>query len=103
LGIEKDRLAASPVARMKLPTQETARDRVLGDDELRWLWQACDEAGWAFGPLVKLLVLTAQRRDEVAGMEWSEIDLVKRVWTIPRHKAKNDRVHEVQLSEAAIE
>jgi integrase len=36
-------------------------------------------------------------------MEWSEIDLVKRVWTIPRHKAKNDRVHEVQLSEAAIE
>jgi integrase len=102
-AIEKDRVAVSPVARMKLPTQEHARDRVLSDDELRWLWRACDQAGWPFGPLVKLLLLTAQRRDEVAGMEWSEVDLVKRVWTIPRHKAKNDRLHEVQLSEAAIE
>jgi integrase len=102
-AIEKDRVAASPVARMKLPTQEQARDRVLSDAELRWLWRACDEVGWPFGPLVKLLLLTAQRRDEVAGMEWSEIDLVKRVWIIPRHKTKNDRVHEVQLSAAAIE
>jgi integrase len=102
-AIEKDRVTASPVARMKLPTQEQARDRVLSDDELRWLWQACDETGWPFGPLAKLLLLTAQRRDEVAGMEWSEIDVGKRVWTIPRHKAKNDRVHEVQLSEAAID
>ena len=102
-AIEKDRVTASPVARMKLPTQEQARDRVLSDDELRWLWQACDEIGWPFGPFAKLLLLTAQRRDEVAGMEWPEIDLVKRVWTIPRHKAKNDRIHEVQLSEAAIE
>ena len=102
-AIEKDRVAVSPVARMKLPTQEHARDRVLSDDELRWLWRACDQAGWPFGPLVKLLLLTAQRRDEVAGMEWSEIDLVKGVWTLPRHKAKNDRVHEVQLSDAAIE
>jgi integrase len=102
-AIEKDRVAASPVARMKLPTQERPRDRVLSDDELRWLWQACDEIGWPFGPLVKLLLLTAQRRDEVAGMTWLEINFGKRVWTIPRHKAKNDCVHEVQLSEAAIE
>ena len=102
-AIEKDRVAVSPVARMKPPTQEQARDRVLSDDELRWLWRSCEEVGWPFGPLVKLLLLTAQRRDEVAGMEWPEIDLVKRVWTIPRHKAKNDRVHEVQLSDAALD
>jgi integrase len=102
-AIEKDRVAASPVARMKLPTQEQARDRVLSDDELRWLWRSCEQVGWPFGPLVKLLLLTAQRRDEIAGMEWPEIDFVKRVWTIPRHKAKNDRVHEVQLSDAALD
>jgi integrase len=101
-AIEKDRLAASPVARMKLPTQEQARDRVLSDDELRWFWQACDEVEWPFGPLFKLLLLTAQRRDEVATMVWSDLDFEKRVWTIPRHKAKNDRAHEVQLSDAAI-
>jgi integrase len=102
-AIEKDRVSVSPVARMKLPTKELARDRVLSDDELRWFWTACDEIGWPFGPLAKLLLLTAQRRDEVAGMEWPELDFARRVWTIPRHKAKNDRVHEVQLSEAAIE
>jgi integrase len=102
-AIEKDRVAASPISCMKLPTQERARDRALSDEELRWLWQACDKVGWPFGPLVKLLVLTAQRRDEVGGMEWKEIDLAKRAWTIPRHRAKNDRVHEVQLSITAIE
>jgi integrase len=102
-AIEKDRVAVSPIARMKLPTHEQARDRVLSDDELRWLWQGCEEIGWPFGPLVKLLVLTAQRRDEVAGMTWGEVDFERRVWTIPRHRAKNNRAHEVQLSYVAIE
>jgi integrase len=101
-AIGKDRIAVSPAARMSLPTQERARDRVLSDDELRWFWQACDEIGWPFGPLAKLLLLTAQRRDEVAGMTWAEVDLDRGVWTVPRHKAKNDRKHEVQLSAAAV-
>jgi integrase len=60
-----------------------------------WFCTASDAIGWPFGSLAKLLLLTAQRRDEVAGMEWSELDLDKRSWTIPRRKAKNDRVHEV--------
>jgi len=97
-AVEKDRLAASPAERVKPVTQEQARDRVLSDAEVRWLWIACDEIGWPFGPLAKLLLLTAQRRDEVAGMTWAEVDLDKGAWTIPRQKAKNDREHEVQLS-----
>jgi integrase len=101
-AVDKDRLTASPAERVRPVTQEQARDRVLSDAELRWFWQACGEIGWPFGPLAKLLLLTAQRRDEVAGMAWAEIDLEKGVWTIPRHKAKNDREHEVQLSAAAI-
>lgn len=101
-AIEKDRLHASPMARMRLPSQEHVRDRVLSDDEIRWFWAACDRAGPPFGPLYKLLLLTAQRRDEVAGIRWAEIDFDERLWTIPRHKAKNDRVHEVQLSDAAL-
>src|SRR5262249_2257064 len=79
-AIDKDRLAESPVARVKLPTKERPRDRVLSDDELRWLWQACAAIGWPFGPLVKLLLLTAQRRDEVASLEWQELNLEKRSW-----------------------
>jgi integrase len=53
--------------------------------------------------MYKLLLLTAQRRDEVGGMEWPEIDPDRRVWTIPRQKAKNNRAHEVHLSGLAIE
>jgi integrase len=101
-AIEKDRISASPVEHMKPPTKERARDRALTDDEIRWFWQACDEIGWPFGPLFKLLLLTAQRRDEVGGMKWTEIDLEKRTWTLPRHRVKSNRGHEVHLSDTAI-
>ena len=53
--------------------------------------------------MYKLLLLTGQRRDEVGGVEWSEIDLKRRLWTVPRNKAKNDRAHEVHLSSLAVE
>jgi integrase len=102
-AIEKDRISASPVDHMKPPTKERARDRALTDDEIRWFWQACDEIGWPFGAVFKLLLLTAQRRDEVGGMKWTEIDVDKRTWTLPRHRVKSDRGHEVHLSDAAIE
>jgi integrase len=102
-AIERERLSASPTERMKLPTKERARDRALTDDEVRWFWQGCCEIGWPFGPLFKLLLLTAQRRDEVGGIRWSEIDLDNRIWTLPRQRAKNDRGHEVQLSDAVVD
>ena len=49
-----------------------------------------------------MLILTGQRRDEVAEMQWNELDLETRTWTIPRHRAKNNVEHEVPLSDAAI-
>jgi len=101
-AIQKERLTVSPVAGMDLPTQEQARDRILSDDELRWLWASCDEIGWPFGPLIQILILTAQRRDEVGGMAWSELVLAEKAWTIPREKTKNDRAHEVQLCTTAV-
>jgi integrase len=52
---------------------------------------------------VRLLILTAQRRDEVACLERAELDLDKRMWTMPREKAKNNRTHLVHLSASAIE
>ena len=100
--VERGRLPVSPATGMKLPAREQARDRVLTDDELRWLWLACEAIEWPFGPLVKLLLLTAQRREEVAGIERAELDLEKGIWAMPREKAKNNRAHAVQLSAAAL-
>jgi integrase len=102
-AVDKEYLPSSPVSRMKPPTRERARDRALGENELQWFWQATGELGWPFGPVFRLLLVTAQRRNEVAGMAWSELDLEQRIWTIPRGKAKNDRAHVVALSELALE
>ena len=88
--------------RVVLMFPETGRDRVLSDGELKSSWEAGDRIGQPFGPLTKLLILTAQRRDEVAAMRWSEIDLKRRKWMIPRERVKNERPHEVPLSDAAI-
>jgi integrase len=101
-AVEKERLAVSPIGKMKKPTKEKERDRVLSDDELQWLWPAAEKIGWPFGPLTKLLLLTAQRRDEVAGMMRSRVELGNRTWTIPSPDAKNELAHDVQLSDAAI-
>jgi len=101
-SVAKDRIPASPIEGLKPPTKEQARDRALTDDEIRWFWTGCETSGWPFGPLAQLLLLTAQRRDEVAGMEWGEIDFKKAIWSIPRHKAKNNRAHDVPLSTAAL-
>jgi len=64
---------------------------------------ACDRIGWPFGPLGQLLLLTGQRRDELAHATWSEFDLDKEPWTLPGERTKNGRGHIVHLSALAIE
>ncbi|RLQ87079.1 tyrosine-type recombinase/integrase [Notoacmeibacter ruber] len=85
------------------PSSETKRDRVLNDRELALVWRAAGAMGFPFGPLYQLLVLTGQRREEVAGMRWGEIDLDNGTWTIPRERAKNDTAHLVHLSPPALD
>ena len=76
---------------------EHARDRNLSDGEIRIIW-ACLTG--TFGALVKVLLLTAQRRNEVARMTWKEIDK-DGVWTIPAERYKAKRANVVPLSKAA--
>jgi integrase len=101
--VDEELISSDPTSRVRKIVKETARDRALTDHEIRLFWAGCDKLGWPFGPMFKLLLLTAQRRDEVGSMEWSEVALDKGLWTIPRQKAKNDRAHEVQLSKLAAE
>ena len=101
-AVEQDIIAASPVAGIKAPAPETPRDRVLTDDEARAFLRACEAMGEPFGPLFRLLLLTGQRRDEVASAPWAEIDLGKALWSLPKVRTKNGRAHDVPLSTQAV-
>ena len=81
--------------------EERSRDRVLSSAELSEVWQACEGLG-EFGTIVRLLMLTGQRREEVAGMRWSELDLGKGLWSLPAERTKNRRPHDVPLSAEAL-
>jgi integrase len=91
----------SPCAGVEPPAKENSRERVLTESEIRSLWIASDQIGHPFGPFLKLLVLTGQRRSEVAGMCWSEIDADKRIWTLPGERTKNGQTHTVPFSPQA--
>jgi len=103
-AVKRRRLALNPFA--GLPTIQGAnpsRDRVLTDAEVGAVWRAAGTMGLPFGPLVRLLLLTAQRRDEVAALRWSELSADRSTWTLPASRAKNGKAHTVHLSEPARE
>jgi integrase len=100
--LERGVLETSPAANVKPPGREVSRDRVLSDDEIRSVWVCCDAVGHPFGAIFKLLLVTAQRREEVGRMRWVDLDLGKGSWTIPRERSKNDVANEVPLSPLAL-
>jgi integrase len=93
----------NPTTDLKPPTKDVARDRILTDDEIVAFWAASEKIGWPYGAVFKLLLLTAQRRNEVGHMTWDEIDLGNAVWTIPKERSKNGNAHIVQLSDCVVE
>jgi integrase len=92
----------SPAEGVPLPAKEIACDRVLDDGELARVALAARQIGGPYGGIVELLALTGQRREEVAGLTWDELDLVQRVWTIPKARTKNAKAHVVYLSEQSL-
>jgi integrase len=95
-------LDRSPAEGVPLPKKEVARDRVLDDAELAKVLIAARTMGGPYGGIVEFLALTAQRREEVAGLRWEEIDLAQRVWTVPKARTKNAKAHMVHLSTPAL-
>ena len=89
-----------PALRLKRKAKQR-RHRVLNDDEIQGLWHSLDADG-PFGAIVRILLLTGQRRSEVAGMCWEEIDLGNRVWSLPEERTKNNLPHVVPLSEGVL-
>ena len=98
-------LETSPCDRVKPSTligAKQPRQRVLNDAELASLWNNSDTLGYPFGPLYKLLLLTGARKSEVAGARWREIDLKKKLWTVPPERFKSNASHLVPLSDSAV-
>ncbi len=101
-ALERDLIKFSPVAGIKAPGREERRERVLNDEEIRKIWKATGEMSPAFGMMLRFLLLTGQRREEVGLMKWSDFDRGKAIWTIPRERTKGDRAHEVPLTPSAL-
>lgn len=98
-------IESSPCERIKPKKaigEKKPRQRVLKDPELKALWAAADSLGYPMGPLYRMLMLTGQRKGEVAGAQWREFDLAAKVWTIPPERFKSDAVHRVPLSDAVM-
>ena len=95
-------LDQSPAEGVPLPTKVAARDRVLTDQELAEVILAARKMDGPYGRIVELLALTGQRREEVAGMRWDELDVARRIWTLPKSRTKNAKEHVVHLSEQSI-
>ncbi|MGD0332459.1 MAG: integrase family protein [Xanthobacteraceae bacterium] len=104
-------LERNPMAELPKPGDAVRRDRVLGDAEIATVWKACAAigageqsgvpAGWPFGLIIRLLLLTGARRDEIGALRWSEIvgDEIR----LAGVRTKNGEPHNVPLSAAAAE
>jgi integrase len=91
---------ANPVVGTNRHGNAKGRDRVLNASELVRVWQAAGED--AYGTIIKLLILTGQRREEIGGLRWSELILPACLIRLPPARVKNGRAHDVPLSEEAL-
>jgi integrase len=93
-------LDSNPAFDTNKATENDARDRVLKADEIRAIWRALDDDQYA--AIVKLLLLTGQRRNEIGGLCRSEIDSKAATITLPPPRTKNKREHVVPLTAPAL-
>lgn len=99
---KRDDIPQSPMVKMDAPPTVKARKRVLSPDELVAAWRASFSLDDPRGALVRLLMITLQRRSEVAALPWTELHRDKALWKLPGERAKNDLDHLVPLSGMAI-
>jgi integrase len=96
-------IEANPMADLPKPGGEKPRDRVLSDTEVAEVWRATDALGYPFGPLIKLLVLTGARRDEIGSLTWQEIDFDEAAIRLEGGRTKNGVPHVIPLSPTSLD
>jgi integrase len=92
----REGLVESNQALLTNKNAENRRDRVLSDTELAEIWRALPDND--FGTITKILVLTGQRKSEIADLPWSEIDFDRGAINLPARRVKNHRDHTVPMS-----
>ena len=97
LASRKFKLKHNPCVGIGKPPPPDARDRVLSDIELTAFWRAASEERTEFAAILKLLLLTGARLNEVAGMRRAELSEDLSTWTLPGERTKNGRAHVVPL------
>lgn len=95
-------LDVSPMAKLNPPPKAKDRDRVLSDDELGRIILAARKMAYPYGTIILLLILTAQRKSEVAGMRWSELNMAAGEWSLAADRTKSARKHVVPMPVTAI-
>ncbi len=101
-AVSRGDIERSPMEGMETPPPVKPRDRWLQDEELRAIWALAPQCHRCFGPIVRLLIVTGQRREEVSGMRWQELDREERMWILPGARAKNDQPNSVPLNDLAV-
>jgi integrase len=100
-ALDEEIIESSPAVRLPRLGVEQERERSLTADEIRVLWSAFSKLGYPFGPLLQFMLVTGQRRSEVATMKWRELDAEG--WSLPGTRAKSALGHRVPLSSLARE
>ena len=97
-AIEEEIVADNPAFKLAKPADETPRERSLTADELQALWEALGGASPVVRGVFRLMLLSAQRRNEVSRMRWVDLDRREGWWNIPAELTKTKRPYRVSLT-----
>jgi integrase len=101
-AMESGLTEVNPTIGTPKPKAPPPRERTLSDPELLAIWQATEDKT-PFNSIVRLLITTGQRRSEVGGCCFSELNTERTTWTIPAKRAKNGREHSLPLGSLSRE
>jgi integrase len=91
------RVATNPTTGTYRPKAAAPRHRVLSAAEIRQLWKVLDQVSWPFAAAIRLMLITGQRRNEIAGMRWDELSENFSTWSLPPARTKNKLPHTIYL------
>ena len=99
-GMKQGLVGSNPVSNVHVEGRVRPRERVLSDTEIGEVWRASGALGWPWCPYVRVLLLTLQRANEVAGMRWFELAEDRTRWELPGVRVKNREPHIIHLAPA---